>query len=202
MAIVDLKDSKVPHIYSTGLYSEKNFDVSWEHCDKILDILVNGITECLKKIKKKDKPVSIVFKELSGELLLAATVEYFPNEEDEKKPGNWNYSWTFYEDDLPAEGDKHDVYDPQVMQYFKGVSHTKYGMIFDSPDYAAIMFMYLIKVIKQWLDDNASESDVCGLKLDGIIQFRVSVENGEKVFAAEPDGEIKQMIKDDAAIEA
>ena len=60
---------------------------------------------------------------------------------------------------------------------------------------------YLMQMIKKWLDDNADESDTNGVELPGVIQFRVAVENGEKVFSAEPDGEIKQMVKDDKAIE-
>ena len=55
--------------------------------------------------------------------------------------------------------------------------------------------------LKKWLDENAKEGVETSIELDGFFQARVTVENGEKVFALEPAGEIKNLIKDDAAIE-
>ena len=56
------------------------------------------------------------------------------------------------------------------------------------------------KKYNRW-DDNASDVEETGVKLEGVVQFRVVVEDGEKVFAIEPEGEIKQLIKDDSSIE-
>ena len=58
-----------------------------------------------------------------------------------------------------------------------------------------------IAQIKKWLEANAVEGEEVGVELDGIFQASVAVENGEKVFSLVPDGEIKKLIKDDAAIE-
>ena len=89
-----------------------------------------------------------------------------------------------------------------MATFFRSVAHTKHSMGFDSVESMGDIFRYLLKTIVKWLDDNAADGEENGVSLDGVIQFRVAVENGEKVMSAEPDGEIKQLIKDDAAIEA
>ena len=63
------------------------------------------------------------------------------------------------------------------------------------------MLTYLLQQIYKWLDENAKEGEEVIVEQDGIFQARVAVENGEKVFAIEPAGEVKMLIKDDAAIE-
>jgi len=199
MALQALLDTKIPMIYQTGLYSEKMMNVSWEHTDKILTVLVVGVTECLAAIKSKEYPVSFIFRETNEEFIAAATVEYFEGEKGEA--GNWNYTWTFYENDIPENARKVSIFDQDFISFFKGTAFNRFSMVFDQNDFANAMFTYLLDVIKKYLNDNASETEEWGVKLDGIIQFRVAVEDGEKVISAEVDGEIKQMIKDDAAIE-
>lgn len=195
-----MDDTKIPNIYSTGLYSEKGYDISWEHTNKVLDVIINGVTECLADIKSKDYPVVFMFKEGEKNFIAAAIVEYYKNE-DETKPGNWNYSWTFNEEDIPENAQIKDPYDIKLASYFRAVGLNKYSMEFDKVEYQGDCFVYLLKVIKKYLDDNATEGEENGAKIDGLVQFRVAVEDGEKVMSIEVDGEIKQLIKDDAAIE-
>ena len=57
-----------------------------------------------------------------------------------------------------------------------------------------------LEEIKKYLDENAKEGETVGVKLDGIFQARVAIENGIKVFALEADGLIKVLVKDDEAI--
>ena len=180
MALQQLKDTKIPTIYQTGLYNEKNMNVSWEHTDKVLDVLVHGTTECLSNIKSKDYPVAFVFREQNEEFIAAAIIEFFEGKGDEV--GNWSYTWTFNESDIPENARKISPYDQEFLSFFRSSAFSKYGMLFDALD-------------------NASETEEWGVKLDGVIQFRVVVENGEKLLSAEADGEIKQIVKDDAAIE-
>ena len=196
-----MEDSKIPAIYSTGLYSEKGYDIAWEHTDKILDIVVTGVTECLSDIKSKDYPVVFMFKEGEKNFIAAAIIEYYENEDDATKPGNWNYTWTFNEEDVPENAMIKDPYDTKLTSYFRTYGLSKYSMEFDKAEYLGDCSVYLFKVIKKWLEDNVNEGEENGVKIDGLIQFRVASENGEKIMAIEADGEIKQLIKDDAAIE-
>ena len=199
MALQSLLDTKIPKIYQTGLYSEKSMDLSWEHTDKILTIMVNGVTDILARVKSKEIPVAFIFNDSNEEFIAAAIVEYFAGNKGEA--GSWSYSWTFNAEDIPDKARKISPYDQEFIQFFRSAAFNKYAMIFDQPDYHAILFCYLLTVIKKYLLDNASETEEWGVKLDGVIQFRVAVENGEKILSAEVDGEIKQLIKDDAAIE-
>lgn len=199
--IKDFKDTKIPQIYSAGLYSEKGYDVAAEHAFKVLDIMVTGVTECLSDIKSKDFPVVFMFKQNNEEFIAAAIVQYFPNEDDMSQPGNWNYSWTFDKEDIPDNARMVYPSDNNMISYFRTTGTTKYGMVLEKADYASDIFRFLLATIKKWLDDNASETEVATVKYDGLIQFRVAVEDGEKVYSAEVDGEVKQIIKNDAAIE-
>lgn len=200
MALQQLRDTKIPTIYQTGLYNEKSMDLSWEHTDKMLSTMVYGVTTYLSSIKSKDYPVVFEFRESNNEFIAAAIVEF--HEGNKGEVGNWSYSWTFYEEDIPEKSRIENAYNDQTLQFFRAPAVNKYNMIFQQADYPAVLFGYLLSVIKKYLNDNANESEEWGVKLDGVIQFRVAVENGEKVLSAEVDGEIKQLIKDDAAIEA
>lgn len=203
MTVTQFKDTPIPKNYSTGLYHEKGYDVAESHTAKVLEVMVLGVTECLASVKSKDYPVVYSFAEKNGEFIAAAIVQYFANEDDPSKPGNWNYSWTFDKEDIPEEGARViDSFDLDFVSYFRAVGMTKYGMVFDQPDYAGDLFRYLLTLIKNYLNDNASETDEKAVKYDGLIQFRVAVEDGEKVMSIEVDGEVKQLIKDDASIEA
>lgn len=203
MTVTQLKDTPIPKNYSTGLYHEKGYDLAADHTNKVLEVMVLGVTECLASAKSKEYPVVYSFVESNGEFIAAAIVQYFANEDDPTKPGNWNYSWTFDKEDLP-EGEYRNISsnDTEFLSYFRAVGMTKYGMVFEQPDYAGDLFRYLLTVIRNYLNDNASEAEEKAVKYDGLIQFRVAVEDGEKVMSIEVDGEVKQIIKDDASIEA
>ena len=199
MAIQNLMDTQIPTIFSTGLYNEKSFDVAMELTPKIADTMITGTTEILASIKKKEIPVAMIFAKPNEEFIAAAIIEYFDGEDGEA--GNWNYSWTFNKEDVPENAKIITPYDASLASFYRAISHTKYGMIIETPNYAGELFNYLMATIKNFLNENASDSDEWGVKIDGIVQFRVVVENKEKVLSCEVDGEIKQLIKDDAAIE-
>lgn len=203
MASKNFKETNVPQAYSTGLYAEKQYNIAKEHAWKILDIMISGVAEVMRNIKSKEHPVVFIFKN-GDDFMLACTVEFFPGA-DANKPGNWNMTWTFDESDVPtAEEDRARFvtpYDADMASIFwtYGINHHDFG--FKGAEYLGTSLNYLVKLIKKWLDENASETEVMVLELPGVVQFKVQVENGEKVFSCEVDGEIKQRIKDDASIE-
>lgn len=202
----DFNSTKIPQLYSNGLFRKIGYNLPADHTDKILTVMVKGITATLAHIKSKTNPIAFVINDKDDEFIIGAIVEYFENEDDKTKPGNWSYSWTFEKDDIPENAQKITIYDPAYANFFYNVARKDFNMGFHKYEYLGDMCQYLSSVIKQWLTDNAGGTDengepIDGVKLDGIIQFRVAVENDKPVLSAEPDGEIKQMIKDDAAIE-
>ena len=58
----------------------------------------------------------------------------------------------------------------------------------------------MIDTIIQILDAEAVEGEVVDIVIPGYVTFSVSIEGDEKVFAITPDGVMKAIIKDDAAI--
>lgn len=200
--IKDFNDTSIPQNFSTGLYSEKSYNLAQQYACKVLDSIVGGVTEVLKSIKSQQHPVAFVFKNLN-DFILGAYVEFIPNEDDPTKPGNWTYTWTFYEDDIPADSRIVTAYDSDLCNIFWAYTSNKHNFGFKGAEFQGDCFIYMLSLIHKWLDENAVEGDgeVVGVEIKGLVQFTVQVENGEKVFACVVDGEVKQQIKDDAAIE-
>lgn len=195
-----LFDTNLPAMYSKGLFEEKCSDLAPEHMDKMFDVIFTGVANLLNQAKSKDHPTAFTFRNIDSSLVAAALVQFFPNE-DESKPGNWSLVWTFDETDIPENALKIDFSDTQTHSYFRAVAGEKYGMRFEDVSSLVDCLTYALIQLKKWLDENAKEGAEVSVELDAIFQARVSVENGEKVFAVEADGEIKNLIKDDAAIE-
>ena len=59
----------------------------------------------------------------------------------------------------------------------------------------------LIETIIQVLDSEAVANETVDIELKGYVTFSVAVEGDEKVYAVTPDGAMKKLIKDDAALE-
>ena len=195
-----LLDSQLPALYSQTLHDKYRWDFGPAHLDKIYDVLFTGSAELLTNIKSTDRPAALVITGLNGVVVAAGIVQYFENE-DESNPGNWSLVWTFDEADIPENAFKVSISDSQVQPYFIGTAASKYGIQFKSSSALENLLTEAVVYLKKWLDDNASESEEVSIEQEGVFTARVAVENGEKVFAIEMDGLIKQLIKDDAAIE-
>lgn len=195
-----INETTLPHDYSRGLYEEKSFDLAEEHTDKIADVLFTGVSEALNLLKSKDHPTSFEFYGTDDKFVAGAVCQYFENE-DPEKPGNWSLVWTFDESDIPDNAVRFSLKNEQTHSHFRGAAGEKFGIRFKYPEAIISTLTYLLQEIHKWLDQNAEEGKEVTIEQDGIFQARVAVENGEKVFAIEPAGEIKMLIKDDAAIE-
>lgn len=195
-----LFDTSLPQNYSKGLFEEKNFDLSDTHTDKMFDVLFTATAGLLNDTKNKQRPAVFCFSKIDNSIIAGAICQFFENE-DSSKPGNWSLVWTFDETDIPENALVMNFKDPQTHSYFRGIAGDKYGMRFKDPTCLTTCLTYALEQLYKWLDENAAEDKEVSIELDGVFQARVAVEGGAKVFAIEPAGEIKMMIKDDAAIE-
>lgn len=195
-----LNDSALPANYIKGLYEEKCYDLAPEHTDKILDVLFTGTSNLLGQIKSKEQPTALVFETVDGKFIAAAIVRCIENE-DSSNPDAWNLVWTFYESDLPENTKIISLKDQMAHPYFRSIAGEKYGFRFKDTGSLLTLLTYALEHIRKWLDENASETETVVIEQDAVFQARVAVENGEKVFAIEPMGEIKKLIKDDASLE-
>lgn len=195
-----LFDTTLPQNFSKGLFEEKNYDLAPEHTDKITYTVFTATADLLNNVKSKERPASFVFDRIDGSVIAAAIVQYFPNE-DESKPGNWSLVWTFDEADIPENALRISLKDTQTHSYYRAIAGDKWGMKFKDPACLTTLLTYVLEQVYKWLDENAAEGKEVSVEQEAVFQARVAVENGEKVFALEPAGEIKMLIKDDAAIE-
>lgn len=195
-----LFDTVLPQMYSKGLFEEKNMDLAPEHTDKITYVLFTAVSDLLNGAKSKERPTAFVFERIDGSVIAGAVVTFFPNE-DASKPGNWNLVWTFNDSDIPENALRISFKDPQTHSYFRAIAGDKWGMKFKNPECLVTLFNYMLEQIYKFLDENAVEGKIVSVEQDAVFQARVEIENGEKIFALEPMGEIKALIKGDADIE-
>ena len=194
-------DTSFPENYSRGLYDEFNYDLNATYTGMIADVVFSSIASVLSAMKSMDHPTAFIVDKTSNVFVAAAVAQYFPNEEDPKKPGNWSLTFTFNENDIPENATTFRLTDSQIHSHFRSIAADKYHFQFSTPESIIIMPSYFFAQLYKWLDENAKEGEEVCIEYEGVFQARVAVEGGEKVFAIEPDGEIKVLIKDDAAIQ-
>ena len=158
------------------------------------------------KVAKADDAVALILTDVAGNFKFAGIVEYHENKDNPDEPGNWSYVMTFDAKTIDTI-EKHKT----VKKYL--YSSDAFKAVFDKVAYdvAAIQFQHqtymfdacllVIDTLLQVLDREAKEDEVVDIEMHGYFTASVSVEDGEKVFAITPDGHMKQVIKDDTALE-
>lgn len=197
---MNLYDTQLPANFSKALFDDKCMDLAPEHMDKILDCAVTGIANLLNNAKSMDHATVYEIRRVEGPFVVACVVQFFDNE-DKKNPGNWNMTWTFDEKDIPKDSTIISIDNPQTHTYFRAVAAEKWGMIFEDESSIVTTIIFAFEQLKKWLDENVADGKEASIEVDSLFQVRAAVEGGVKVFAIEADGEIKNLIKDDAAIE-
>ena len=195
-----LSESSMPQNYSRGLIEDKQYDIAPDHTGKFGYILFHGVASILAANKDKNKPVAFVLDRLDGKVVAVAILQYFDNN-DKNSPGNWNLVWSFDENDIPADAKKIYLKDPNSHPYFITVAANRYNMEFKNEPAIINLLTYFMETLYKWLDENAKVDEEVVIEQEGVFQARVGIENGEKAFSVEPMGEVKMIVKDDAAIE-
>ncbi len=195
---MEFTSTNLPHNISHGLYHEKGYDVAETHIDKLFYVIMFGTANLLKDTKSKDAPTAFILTNIKNKPVAAAIVEYFDNGDN---PGNWSLSWTFDPEKIPENAVKINLQDDNTHSYFRIIAGEKYGMKFYDRTSIITLITYCMEQLYKWLDENAKEDQVTEIELDGIFNAKVEVVDGVKVFAIEPAGEVKTIIKDDASIE-
>lgn len=193
-------DTAMPENFSKTLLEEFKFNVPYQVTDMIADVTFSATAEILNNMKSKEHPVAFKIEKLNKTFVAAAIVQYFENE-DKSNPGNWSLVFTFNEEDIPENASVVSILDPQVHSYFRAIAIEKHNFQYDVTDAIVILSATFLANVYKWLDENASATEEVAIGHEGIFQARVAIEGGEKVFALEPDGEIKVLIKDDESLQ-
>jgi hypothetical protein len=156
-----------------------------------------AISDYARVVKSKEKPIAVVIDDLKGNLMLAAIVTYHEGEGD--MPGNWSYEWTFDAEDI-KDCTRYSVSESKCHEFFikRGKSCR---MVYTSPSYIYMGCQEFAGSLIDWLDENAKEDEEVEVELDGFFKASVVIDGGKKIMSFVPDGAIKRLIKDDAALE-
>ena len=197
-----LKETNILEDYSRAL-AQQCFLIGPSHTPRIATVLFHGVSTCLGAMKNINIPKAIVFRSLDHSFLAGAKVEYIANRDDPSNPsaGRWDYTWTFYEEDLKGCDCVEVANNSLVSTYFVSSGITLYNMRFAGQDLCVLMMIMMVEMIINWLKENASESEPAILTLDGVFKATATVENGKIVMGIVPDGEMKVLIKDDSSIQ-
>ena len=172
------------------------------HALRPFKVYMVAITRYLATVKNTKAPVAFTVTDAEGKFYVGAVVEYNDtSSEEDGTTGNWNYYWTFDENDIPKEATVYDIKNKQTHQIIVKSSLSDCNAQFAGVDSliktASVIFGSLIKTLK----DTAREDEVVELEYDGVFKCQAKVEDDEVVMSIIQDGLIKKMIKDDAALE-
>lgn len=158
------------------------------------------------KVTKVDEAVALVLTDTAGNFKFASIVEYHENKDNPDEPGNWSYVTTFDSKTLDNL-EKHKAVKKLLYSaddfkaVFDKVAYDVASIQFQHQTYMLDACLLTVDTLLQVLDREAKEGEVVDIELPGYFTASVSVEDGEKVFAITPDGHIKQIIKDDTALD-
>ena len=176
--------------------------------ERMLKSFIAATSVYLGKVKVSDPNVAaaLVLTDESGNFEFAGIVEYHENEENKDEPGNWSYVLTLNEEDLTdlentKEVKKYLYGDDAFKVILDKVAYDIGGIEFQKDSFMYACCKILVETIVQVLDAEAVANDTVDIELKGYVTFSVSVEGDEKVNAVTPDGAMKKLIKDDAALE-
>lgn len=158
------------------------------------------------KVSKADEAVALVLTDVSGNFKFAGIVEYHENKENPDEPGNWSYVMTFDSKTLDtlekSKNVKKLLYSSDAFKaVFDKVAYDVAAIQFQHQTYMYDACLLVVDTLLQVLDREAKDGEIVDIELPGYFTASVSVEDGEKVFAITPDGHMKQIIKDDTALD-
>lgn len=157
-----------------------------------------------RKKTKENEAQAVILMDAAGNFKFAAWVEYFAGTKEDE-PGNFNFSMSFYEDDIKALEKK-----KTVEKYL--MNSTEYTALFSkvarhvSLEYTMAETIYAtcnmcIDNIVLTLEAEARPDEVVEVSREGLFTASVAIEDNEKVFSIVPQGQLKSIIKDDIKIE-
>lgn len=198
MVAKKLMESNLPENYQRMLEQEAMQVIDSSHTSRVVEILFEAVSKCLAAMKTKDKAQAFVFEELNGTFIAGAIVQY--HDGGDNAGDNWSYVWTFDESDIPENSHLIKMTDIAAHEYFNSVSYDKFRSAVKDKCIVQLYTKFM-KVLSQWLEDNANPSDTVSISYDHVFEAQVIVEGEKVIKSLEIDGELKTLIKDDSLIE-
>lgn len=198
------KETTLPEDYVNTLDLQHSIGCTAANAYKVITSVIHGVSTCLNAIKDTSVPKAVVFRGVDGSFIGAGKVEFMPNKDDPKNPssGRWDYTWTFYEDDI-AGADVIDVStNSMALTYFTASAANLFNMRFNATDICVAMCTVAIEAIRKWLMDNTTTTEPeSAITLEGVFKGTGSLVDGKIEIGLVPAGEMKVLIKDDKDIQ-
>ena len=185
-----------------------------QRCSRSFHLLFDSIANFLAKVKSTEEKVGLILEDYNQNFQFAAYVQYVPNA-NEDMPGNWVLAFTFDPDDLKDCPTIYKSSDNAYKDLTGDIAKHHYGFDFTSDsttdpnsllDMQRVMINQIIgaaaRAIKGWVDENSISSEPISTEIKGKCILDAMVDSdGTKICSITPSGELKNIIKDDAAIE-
>ena len=160
-----------------------------------------------KKVSKVDEAAALVLTDMSGAFQFGSVVQYHYNKDNPDEPGNWSYIQTFDQDDIDdiekeVTVKKYLYSSEEFKVIFDKVAYDVAGIQFQHSDYMYTACLLIVNTMKQIMDREAKDKEVVDIELKGYFKAAVGIENGIKVFSITPADHMKEVIKDDIALDA
>lgn len=203
----DLKDTEYHQAFVVNSDSYGYTFGDDDRPERLIEAFFSAIALLLakKKIAKTDTATALVLTDMAGVFKFAAFVEYHDNTENPDEPGNWSLSLTFNADDLAALKKRKTVSEfsmsgPDFKKCYDDAGYDVGSFQFQHSSYIIDACHLIVDTIIQILDREAKENDTVDIECPNYFVASVSVEDGEKIMAITPEGHMKAIIKDDAAL--
>ena len=179
------------------------WNLTHDECVVWMKVAVAGITDAVNQFKSKEYPVVVLVQDLKGNKIIFACSQYIKaDDEDETAQGSWTYFWSYDMADIPEDAKIYTLDQDFVQQIIAKRGHDMVNMVMTNLPFVAQLCVYMFNLIKDALDQKAVEDgSSLTFRLDGYFEASVEVNNGVKKFSFMPMGEMKMLIKDDAASE-
>lgn len=195
----NLKETSIAATYIAAIKQE-GWIIGPDEIETPYCTIFRAIAEFLAVKKNKETAVALTVKDIREETLAIAKVECHLPEGEDQAP-NWSFEMSFNESDIDLTNTK--VYSSNDLSFFEvlnKVSKNLYNLTYIDVVAANNLVTIAFKVLKKWLDENASADAPVSIGIEGYFEATVAVEGGEKVFSLVPDGATKTLIKDDSEL--
>lgn len=193
------EETDIPMNYTNKLNAK---ELAWEPTDTadFYRLVLIAISDFLKRKKQKGQEVGFIVQDLNGNFKLGAKVGFEPPS-DEDPAGNWEYSFTFKEEDMKSCNITYDIGDAGFQHLFIKDAYQEHRMRFDNYQLVYGGILDSVECLFEFLDQNASETAEVELDLSTAFIAKVTVEDGVKIMSLTPSGEMKTLVKGDASTE-
>ena len=172
----------------------EDIEISPSDAVNIIEVLMYGLSDIARDIKRKDKPAAISVESLKGDNIMALKVAYEPGTKDNPE-GAWEPMYVFGNEGIEGciIG---KINEPKFHGRFIERAQA-YGFHFTNPGLIFATVLSWAESLYTWLDQNAAEGDEVAVEHPDFFTAKVNVIDGKKVFSLVMSEELSNIIKSD-----